>query len=183
MKAIARNAGQRFQDWDEFGQALVQTWKQELKVQEDRETPDTLRFTVLRGLPFFRDFPEAELWEVIAISKWAMFPPGTPLIKQGDVGDACFVVVSGFCEVTRGTRKLGVLTVGECFGEMAYMAPEGTARGANVTTTSECIVMKISAADLRGASVYCKVLFDQQFVRVLVQRLDASNKLLETIES
>ena len=179
MKAIARDARKRYQSWKEFGQDLVQSWKQELQLQEDREAPDTMRFTAMRGLAFFKDFPEEELWEVLAISKWALFPAGTALIKEGDVGDACFVIVSGFVEVARGKRKLGVLTVGDCFGEMAYMSEQGAARSASVTTTSECILMKISAADLRAASPYCKVLFDQQFVRVLIGRLDAANKQLE----
>jgi tRNA A-37 threonylcarbamoyl transferase component Bud32 len=178
MKAIARDAKKRYQSWKEFGQDLVQSWKQELQLQEDREAPDTMRFTAMRGLDFFREFPEEELWEVLAISKWAMFPAGTALIKEGDIGDAAFVIVSGFVEVARGKRKLGVLTVGDCFGEMAYMGRQEGVRSANVTTTSECIVMKISADDLRAASPYCKVLFDQQFVRVLIGRLDAANKQL-----
>ncbi len=178
MKAIARDAKERYRDWKEFGQDLVSSWKQELQLAEDREAPDTMRFTAMRGLAFFRDFPEEELWEVLAISKWAMFPAGTALIKEGDVGDASFVIVSGFVEVARGKRKLGVLTVGDCFGEMAYMGGQESVRSASVTTTSECIVMKISAADLRAASAYCKVLFDQQFVRVLVSRLDAANQQL-----
>jgi eukaryotic-like serine/threonine-protein kinase len=179
MKAIARVPKKRYQTWKEFGQDLVQSWKQELQIQDDREAPDTMRFTAMRGLAFFKDFPEEELWEVLAISKWAMFPAGTALIKEGDVGDSAFVIVSGFAEVTRGKRKLSVLTVGDCFGEMAYMGPQDGPRSATVTTTSECIVMKISATDLRAASAYCKVLFDQQFVRVLIGRLDAANKLLE----
>ena len=178
MKALVRDPRKRYQSWDEFGQDLVRSWKQELKLQEDREAPDTMRFDALRGLSFFKGFPEEELWEVLAISKWALFPAGTAIVKEGDIGDACFVIVSGFAQVSLGQRKLSVLTVGDCFGEMAYMAEEGSARSATVTTTSECILMKISAADLRAASIYCKVLFDQQFVRVLISRLDAANKLI-----
>ena len=182
MRAIARDPAVRYQEWDAFGQDLVLTWKQELQIQEDREAPDTMRFTAMRGLAFFKDFPEEELWEVLSISKWATFPAGRVIIKEGDLGDASFVMVSGFAAVTRGQRRLGVLSVGDCFGEMAYLAKEGSPRSATVTTTSECILMKVSAADLRAASAYCKVLFDQQFIRVLVERLDASNKVLEAID-
>jgi hypothetical protein len=181
MRAIARDMKKRYQSWDAFGQDLVLSWKQELRLQEDREAPDTMRFDALRGLSFFKGFPEEELWEVLAISKWALFPPGTAIVKEGDIGDACFVIVSGFAQVSLGQRKLGVLTVGDCFGEMAYMTEQPSARSASVTTASECILMKISAADLRAASVYCKVLFDQQFVRVLISRLDAANKLIEKL--
>src|SRR6185312_6331765 len=176
----ARDVANRYQNWGPFGQDLVQSWKQELQLQEDREAPDTMRFTAMRGLAFFKDFPEEELWEVLAISKWAAFPAGSVLIKQGDVGDSAFILVSGFVEVARGARKLGVLTVGDCFGEMSYMSQGGSPRSATVTTTSDCILMKISAADLRAASPYCKMLFDQQFVRVLIDRLETANQRLET---
>ena len=179
MRAIARDPADRYQDWGQFGQDLVQSWKQELQLQEDREAPETVRFFTLRALSFFKDFPEEELWEVLRISKWAQFPAGTALIKEGDVGDASFVIVGGFVQVTRGAHKLGVLTIGDCFGEMSYLAQRSSPRSATVTTTTDCIVMKISAADLRGASAYCRMLFDQQFVRVLIDRLDAANKLLE----
>lgn len=179
VRAIARDAASRYQDWEQFGQDLVQTWKQELQVQEEREAPDTVRFITMRALSFFKEFPEEELWEVLRISKWAKFPADTVLIKEGDVGDSSFVIVSGFVQVTRGKHKLNVLTVGDCFGEMSYLAQRGSPRSASVTTTSDCIVMKISAADLRSASPYCKMLFDQQFVRVLIDRLEAANEQLE----
>jgi serine/threonine protein kinase len=179
MRAIARDAATRYPDWEPFGQDLVQSWKQELQVQDDREAPDTVRFTTLRALSFFKAFPEEELWEVLRISKWAKFPAETVLVKEGDVGDASFVIVGGFVQVTRGKHKLNVLTIGDCFGEMSYLANRGSPRSATVTTTTDCIVMKISAADLRGASPYCRMLFDQQFVRVLIDRLDAANRQLE----
>ena len=179
MRAIARDVAKRYQSWEEFGQDLVKSWKQEMPLQEDRDAPDTVRFSVLRALSFFKEFPEEELWEVLRVSKWAKFPANSVLIKEGDLGDASFVVVSGFVQVSRGKRKLNVLTTGDCFGEMSYLAKQGSLRSATVTTTSDCVVMKISAEDLRGASPYCKQLFDQQFVRVLIDRLEAANKQLE----
>jgi serine/threonine protein kinase len=179
MRAVARDPASRYPNWEQFGQDLVQSWKQELQLQEDREAPDTVRFITMKALSFFKDFPEEELWEVLRISKWAKFPAGTVLIKQGDVGDAAFVIVGGFVQVTRGEHKLNALTIGDCFGEMSYLAERESSRSATVTTTSDCIVMKISAADLRAASPYCRMLFDQQFVRVLIGRLDAANKRLE----
>ena len=176
MRAIAREAANRYQNWEQFGQDLVQSWKQELQLQEDREAPDTVRFITLHSLSFFKDFPEEELWEVLRIGKWAKFPAGTVLIKEGDIGDSSFVIIGGFVQVTRGMHKLNVLTIGDCFGEMSYLAQRGSPRSATVTTTTDCIVMKISAADLRGASPYCRMLFDQQFVRVLIDRLEAANQ-------
>jgi CRP-like cAMP-binding protein len=55
--------------------------------------------------------------------------------------------------VTRGKRTLNVLSAGDCFGEMCYLSQNGTHRSATETTTSDAIVMKIRAEDLRNASL------------------------------
>lgn len=179
MRAIARDVANRYQSWDEFGQDLVTSWKQEAQQQEDRDASDTVRFSVLSALSFFEEFPEGELWEVLRIGKWTKFPAETVLIKQGDAGDSSFVLVRGHIKVTRGKRTLNLLAAGDCFGEMSYLARRSRQRSATVTTISDCVVIKIRAEDLRGASPYCKQLFDQQFVRTLIERLEAANKQLE----
>jgi CRP-like cAMP-binding protein len=81
--------------------------------------------------------------------------------------------------VTRGKKTLTVLTAGDCFGEMSYLKKTGDDhRSATVTTTSDAIVLKIRAADLRGASVPLRQLFDERFLNILVQRLENANQQL-----
>ena len=179
MKAIAKDPARRYATWEEFGQALAETWKKDQKSEEKRDQSDTERFQLLRTLPFFRDFPENELWEVMRLSKWAKFKPETALIKEGDHGDSFFILDGGYVVVTRGKRKLSVLTAGDCFGEMSYLAKGGDPhRSATVTTTSDCIVMKIRAEDLRAASLSCRRLFDERFLNTLVERLQNANQQL-----
>jgi CRP-like cAMP-binding protein len=102
------------------------------------------------------------------------------LIKEGDHGDSFFILAAGYVRVTRGKRTLSVLTAGDCFGEMSYLAQNkgGSHRSATVTTTSDCIVMKIRAEDLRNASDSCRRLFDAHFLETLVDRLESANKQL-----
>jgi eukaryotic-like serine/threonine-protein kinase len=179
MKAIARDPAKRFGTWDEFGAALAETWKKDQKTEEKRDQSDTERFQVLRTLPFFREFPENELWEVMRLSKWAKFKPDTALIKEGDHGDSFFILAGGYVRVTRGKKTLTVLTAGDCFGEMSYLAKKEAAhRSATVTTTSDCIVMKIRAEDLRAASLSCRRLFDERFLNTLVDRLENASQQL-----
>jgi len=102
MKAIAKDPAQRYQTWDEFGQALAETWKRAQKVEEKRDTSETERFQLMRTLPFFAEFPENELWEVMRISKWARFKTDTVLIKEGDHGDSFFILAGGYVRVTVG---------------------------------------------------------------------------------
>jgi serine/threonine protein kinase len=180
MKAIAKDPAKRYPTWEEFGQALAETWKKDQKSEEKRDPSEMERFSLLRTLPFFRDFPENELWEVMRISRWARFHPDTALIKEGDHGDSFYILAGGYVRVTRGKRTLSVLTAGDCFGEMSYLAhnKDGSHRSATVTTTSDCIVMKIRAEDLRAASLSCRRLFDERFLNTLVDRLEAANQQL-----
>ena len=180
MKAISKDPAKRYPTWEEFGQALAETWKKDHKSEEKRGQSDAERFSLLRTLPFFRDFPENELWEVMRISKWARFHPETALIKEGDHGDSFYILAGGYVRVTRGKRTLSVLTAGDCFGEMSYLAQDknGSHRSATVTTNSDCIVMKIRAEDLLAASLSCRRLFDERFLNTLVGRLEAANQQL-----
>lgn len=176
MKAIAKDPARRYQTWDEFGQALAETWKKDQKAEEKRDQSDTERFQMLRSLPFFREFPENELWEVMHLAKWAKFKPDTTLIKEGDHGDSFFILAGGYVRVTREKKTLSVLTAGDCFGEMSYLQKVAPTRSATVTTTSDCIVMKIRAEDLRKASLSVRQLFDERFLHTLVERLANANQ-------
>jgi serine/threonine protein kinase len=182
MKAIAKDPARRFQTWDEFAQGLAGIWKLEQATEEKRGQSDTERFSVLKTLPFFRDFPENELWEVLRLSKWAKFRPDNALIKEGDHGDSFYILAGGYVRITRGKRTLNVLTAGDCFGEMSYLAHNDRAhRSATVTTTSDVILMKIRAEDLRAASLSCRRLFDERFLNTLVDRLENANQQLSVM--
>jgi len=179
MKAMAKDPAARFQTWDEFAQGLEEIWKKEQANEEKRGHSDSERFNIARTLPFFRDFPENEMWEVLRLSKWAKFRPDSVLIKEGDHGDSFYILAGGYVRITRGKRTLNVLTAGDCFGEMSYLAHNDRAhRSATVTTTSDCIVMKIRAEDLRSSSLSCRRLFDERFLNTLVDRLENANQQL-----
>jgi eukaryotic-like serine/threonine-protein kinase len=178
LKAMQKDPASRYATWEEFGQALAEVWKK-LNQAGEREQSDTERFSLCRTLPFFKEFPENELWEVLRISKWRKFPANTALIKEGDHGDSFFILAGGYVRVTRGKRTLSVLTAGDCFGEMAYLAHKDSPhRSATVTTTSDCIIVKIRAEDLRASSLSCRRLFDERFLNTLVERLEAANEQL-----
>jgi eukaryotic-like serine/threonine-protein kinase len=182
MTAMAKDPAKRFATWDDFGAALAEIWKKEHKAEEKRDQSDTERFSLMRTLPFFREFPENELWEVLKLTKWAKFKPDYALIKEGDQGDSFFVLAGGYVRVTRGKKTLSVLTAGDCFGEMSYLAKTGDPhRSATVTTTSDAIIMKIRAEDLRGASLSCRRLFDERFLNTLVERLEKANEQISVM--
>ena len=54
-------------------------------------------------------------------------------------------------------------------------------RSATVTTTSDAIVIKIRAEDLRSASLSCRRLFDERFLNTLVERLEKANEQISVM--
>jgi len=182
MKAMARERSERYQSWEDFGLDLTNLWKADFATTSkvERDESDTARFDVLKTLPFFKVFPENEIWEVLRISKWRKLPAGTVVIKEGDRGDSFFILAGGYCKVTREGKTLSALASGDCLGEMSYLGQKEQ-RSATVTTTSECLIMKIRAEDLTNASPPCKHHFDRQFLRVLVSRLDSANQQISVL--
>ena len=183
-RAIAKDLAKRYPTWEEFGRDLAAIWESEHSPQQTKgEVSDTEQFSVLKTLAFFRNFPENELWEILKISKWRSFPAETVLIKEGDVGDSFFILVNGTVRVTRDKRLLNVLGVGDCFGEMSYLAKRDGPRSATITSASNCTVMKVRAQDVDSANTDCRRLFDRKFLETLVERLEAANQqLAATVE-
>ncbi len=178
-QAISKDVSRRFQTWDEFGKDLSAIWRSEHTPQKQQgEVSDTERFGFLKKLSFFRKFPENELWEVVSMSKWRAFEANTTLIKEGDEGDSFFIIVEGSVRVARNEKLLNILTAGDCVGEMSYLATRVGPRSATVTTATQCVMMKIPAADLNAATDPCRALFDRRFLGTLVDRLENANQRL-----
>ena len=132
---------QRYATWEEFGQALAEVWKKlhqagRARAVRHRALQPLPHALVLQGLS-----RRTSCGRCCASPSGRKFPPNTALIKEGDHGDSFFILAGGYVRVTRGKRTLSVLTAGDCFGEMSYLAhKDAPHRSATVTTTSDCIV-------------------------------------------
>jgi CRP-like cAMP-binding protein len=79
--------------------------------------------------------------------------PGTAIIKQGDVSDSAYFVLSGkvvagIPEEDGGFRSLSTMGPGDFFGEIAALT--GSPRTSNVLAEEATTVLEIPAATLRG---------------------------------
>lgn len=76
-------------------------------------------------------------------------PAGEVVIREGDVGDAYYLIESGSCEVTRrlGHKEvvLAQLGAGQAFGEEALVAK--ARRNASVTMKSKGVLLKLGKED------------------------------------
>jgi serine/threonine protein kinase len=176
MRAMARDREERYPRWEAFSRELAQVFRAGRNVaRKAQEFADSDRFETLRELAFFRDFSDAELWEVSRISSWRHADAGQTLMKEGEPADNFCILADGEIKVTRRGKLLNVLAPGECFGEMAYLARKDNRRGADVTVTAESSVISVPTARLAQVTEGCRNQFDRAFMAILVERLSAAN--------
>jgi serine/threonine protein kinase len=175
-RALEKDIENRYQTWEEFAHDLATALGQDKQV--DPRTAESLKFDILRGLEFFHQFSDVELWEVLRIARWRVEPRDTVLIQEGDIGSAFFILIAGEVKITKEDRLLNVLRGGECFGEMAYLGKHKFQRSASVVTISQASVIEMRAETLLKASEACRHHFNGAFLEILVDRLEMANTRL-----
>jgi serine/threonine protein kinase len=178
-RALEKDVAKRFHTWEEFAQALADTFNNLQKPEEI--VPETEKFSILRNLEFFRSFQDVDLWQVLRISTWVRHAPGSPVVKEGEVGTGFFVLAAGEVKITKQGKLLNILRTGECFGEMAYLGKRAFERTASVIAVNDITVIEITAEALAQATEGCKSAFNGAFLELLVSRLEAANTRLSQL--
>jgi eukaryotic-like serine/threonine-protein kinase len=177
MKAIEKEPGKRYRSWLEFGKDVTRAFMS-LRPGPEVSTSDSEKFGKLRDMPFFKDFGEVELWEVVRVGAWQTIEGGTVLMREGEPGDSFYILVEGEADVTLLGKPLAVLKPGACFGEMLYFADSTERRNSTIGARGKVTAMQIKFAALRVAGDACQNGFHKAFMRVLVERLARANRLL-----
>jgi CRP-like cAMP-binding protein/Fe-S-cluster-containing hydrogenase component 2 len=103
------------------------------------------------GLEIFRGVPPHFIQELVPKSEILRYElRGIPIVKQGELGDALYIVRDGFLQVVHqdpdgSERVLAYLRAGEFFGEMALF--ETGVRASSVLTAGKCELIKIAGTD------------------------------------
>jgi serine/threonine protein kinase len=178
-RALRKDTAARYQTWDEFAHDLATALGAEEKPGQG--FAESEKFDTLRSLEFFRQFSDAELWEVLRIASWRRYPRDEVLIRENDIGSSFFIITAGEVRVVKEERILNVLAAGECFGEMAYLGKHKFQRSASVVALSEVAVIEIRAETLSRASELCRHHFHGAFLELLVDRLAKANVRLSQL--
>ena len=179
-RALEKKAGNRYPSWAKFLDDLSAAKAAENEGANIPIASATDRFTAVRGCRFFKTFPDPAIWEVLEVAEFRRVSEGDILIREGDLGDFFFIVVSGRVRVSRRGRLIDVLTAGACVGELSYVMEGKVARSATCVALEDGVIVKIHDEWLREASVVCRVLFERVFMKQLSQRLiDADIRLTE----
>jgi len=173
MKAIEKDRAARHTTWLEFGKELSQAFTT-LRLS-GASVSDSQKFNDLRDMPFFEDFDDVALWEVVRIGSWKTMDAGTIIIREADQGDSFYFLIAGEVSVTLLGKQLNTIKPGGCFGEILYFAGRTGRRTTTITAVGEITVMEIKADALRAATDACQVGFNKAFMRVLVDRLTQAN--------
>ncbi len=136
---------------------------------------------VLRKTALFQHLDPAQLNELISNASEQVFPPGYPILNEGDIGSSVFIIVSGRVRVIEkvpdgpSNMFLGELGAGEIFGEIGFL--RDTPRSATVATLEQtrCLALPREEflATLESSPALCITL-----LRVLAGRLADADRLL-----
>ena len=132
------------------------------------------KFNSIKKLDFFHGFPDAEIWEIIRASNWQDYNDGDDIIVEGELDDCFYIIVEGDAAVQKGNKEIRVLTMGDCFGEMGYLAK--TKRTATIKSVGNTSLLKINSTVISQVSLNCQVRFLKVFLRTLIHRLSVTTE-------
>ena len=177
-KMLARNLEERFADWPAVLSALSShsaRIQQEKAAIDERPTPAQL-YDQLRKLPLLGSLNDAELWELVRISKWRKIPTGTVMMHEGGPAVSCYLLLKGEAKVLKKGRLIALLSEGTLFGELAFAEETPSPRAATVVATTEGTIGKWSYSNLNAASASLQSKMLKIYFRLATERLKESDE-------
>ena len=136
---------------------------------------------VLKRIPLFANIDAAKLKLMAFASERLAFSPGQYLCRQGDPGDAAYIIIDGDAKVVLenggGGEGLTVASVGknDIVGEIAILID--VPRTASIVATTELVALKVTK-DLFFRMVTDFPEMSVEIMRVLAHRLESANARL-----
>ena len=99
---------------------------------------------ILKSIPLLGGLSRRDRSALADSSRLRRLEAYTKLVKQGDPGQSCFVLVEGTAEVLRNAKRVAELSPGEVFGELSLI--DGGERTADVTMLTRGEVLELQRA-------------------------------------
>lgn len=116
----------------------------------DRVAAREREAALLGKVPFLAALPPDDLEHLARTSEWTTASAGSPVVVQGEPGDAYYVVADGQLAVTvDGRPREGLLGPGDGFGEIALLGR--TQRSATVRGVTDCTLLMIGSEQFLAA--------------------------------
>lgn len=113
---------------------------------ELRKREAVVTWAMVSRVPLLARLDASRISEIAGMLRPEIIPAHSVVVRRGDTADAMFFVAEGEVEVDLRPRPVR-LGPGDFFGEMALVT--GMRRNANVSTVSECRLLRLPAAEFR----------------------------------
>lgn len=134
---------------------------------------------LLRGIALFERMEPSKLKLLAMTSDRVNFRPNAVMMRQGDDGDAAYVIISGAADVLintpNGQMKVAELGAGQIVGEIAILID--IPRTATIQTPEGLTALKISKENFLRL-LHGSPQVGVEIIRVLAGRLEATNAQL-----
>ncbi len=151
-----------------------------------REGPSSLRgrgLTVaqLRAIPALAGYADEDLELLAHIAVLRRFPASSVVVREGEEGESCFLLLNGQVSVSRGGSFVAALGAGSLVGQLALI--DRAPRAATITATSETDALELRAdafSNLVRASSPMALRFQQQVALAGVRQLRIATERLKS---
>jgi len=130
---------------------------------------------LLKSVSLFSEIPAEKLSQIAQVAEETQWPAGSVVLREGDAGDALFIVANGSVRVHKGALNLATLRKGECLGEMAVL--DQAPRSADATADEDTTLLKIDQDDFYEV-LAANPEITERIVRLLTRRLREANAAL-----
>jgi serine/threonine protein kinase len=169
-KTMIKDPAKRTNNGATMAAELTQVYKDLRQKYDSLDNQE--HFDLLRTLTFFHEFSHAEIWEVLRASDWTEYRDGEDIVREGEIDDRFYIIVSGKVMVQAGRRNLGSLGPGDCFGETSYV--RGAKRQASIQAEGPVMILRVSSTLMEQVSSSCQLRFNKVFLRSLITRLQGN---------
>lgn len=113
--------------------------------QESSRHQFVVTWGMVSRVPLFATMNETEIAEITKLIYARTYPPGVPIVRAGDSGEAMFLIESGEAEVRLGGGKHATLKAGDFFGERALLERRRNRHGVAAKTRCRVYVLDSQA--------------------------------------
>ncbi len=106
---------------------------------------------------------------MLRASDWTEYQDGDDIVREGEMDDRFYILVSGKATVEANGRIIGGLEQGACFGETSYV--RGAKRTASIKANGPVTILRVSSTLMEQVSSACQLRFNKVFLRSLITRL------------
>jgi PPM family protein phosphatase len=118
-----------------------------IEAESQRKEETLLRIDAVRRVFLFRDLDLDELLDVAGRAVLVISRDGETIFREGEAGDAMYLIVEGRCELLKGEKLVAHLREATHFGEMSLLS--NAPRSGTVVTRDRSKLLRISSEDFQ----------------------------------